>query len=132
MHAVANTVPEVEAAEMVPVALTAYRRLVAHWGLGNEAAAALADVSERTWARMKRPGWSGRVSRDQLLRFSALIGLYKGLHLYFSDAMADRWPTLPNTGPLFQGATPVAYMTAGGLPAILQVRDGVDALRGGV
>ncbi len=117
---------------MAEAGLAAFRRLTGLWALSNEEAAALLDVTERTWSRMKKPGWTGRVSQDQLLRLSALVGLYKALHLYFSDALADRWPKLPNTGPLFMGASPVAFMTAGALPAIMQTRDYVDALRGGV
>jgi len=118
--------------EMAEAGLAAFRQLTSLWALSNEEAAALLDVTERTWSRMKKPGWTGRVSQDQLLRLSALVGLYKALHLYFSDALADRWPQLPNTGPLFKGATPVTFMLTGGLPAIMQVRDYVDALRGGV
>lgn len=117
---------------MAAAGLEAFRRLTGIWALSNEEAAGLFDVTERTWSRMKKPGWTGRVSQDQLLRLSALVGLYKGLHLYFSDTLADRWPQLPNTGPLFKGTPPVAFMLAGGLPAIMQVRDYVDALRGGL
>lgn len=116
----------------VQVGLKAFRRLAAAWSLTNEEAAQLADVTDRTWARMKRPGWSGRISQDQLLRLSALVGLYKGLHLYFSEPLADRWVKLANTGPLFGGTSPVAYMLEGGLPAILRTRAYVDALRGGM
>lgn len=97
----------------------------------NEEAAGLLDVSARTWARVKTGSWTGRLSQDQLLRASGLIGLYKGLHLYFSDPLADEWVRLANTGPAFGGRRPVDVMIAGGLPAILQARDHVDALRGG-
>jgi hypothetical protein len=121
-----------EREEMAEAGLAAFRRLTGLWALSNEEAAALLDVTERTWSRMKKPGWTGRVSQDQLLRLSALVGLYKALHLYFSDTLADRWPGRPNTGPLFKGASPVAFMLSGGLPAIMQTRDYVDALRGGV
>ena len=112
--------------------LRAFRRMVDLWHLTNEEAASLIDVTPRTWARMKKPDWSGRLGQDQLLRLSALVGLYKGLHLYFSDALADRWAGLPNDGPLFGGLRPLDWMIAGGLPAIMAVRDYVDALRGGV
>ena len=117
---------------MVGAGLTAYRRLVEIWRLTIEEAAALIDVAPRTWARMKRPDWSGRLSFDQILRLSALIGLYKGLHLYFAEPLADAWIGRPNDGPLFRGDRPVAWMIAGGLPAIMATRDYVDALRGGV
>lgn len=114
------------------VAAKAYARVADAWGLGNDDAAELIDVSLRTWSRMKSEAWSGRLKRDQLMRISALVGLYKGLHLYFSDEVADRWPTLPNAGPAFGGRTPVERMREGGLPAIMATRDYVDALRGGV
>ena len=125
-------VPPGDRDRMAEAGLEAYRRLVDLWHLSNEEAAALIDVTERTWARVKKPGWSGRLSHDQLLRLSALVGLYKGLHLYFSDRLADDWPGRPNEGPLFRGARPIAWMIAGGLPAIMAARDYVDALRGGV
>jgi uncharacterized protein (DUF2384 family) len=114
------------------VAVKAMRRVFAAWRLPAAAAARLAGVSERTWSRMKAENWSGRLGEDQRLRASALVGLYKALHLYFSDDLADRWPTLPNRGPLFGGATPAGHMAEGGLPAILATRDHVDALRGGM
>lgn len=114
------------------VALKAYRRLAEVWELTNDEAAALADVMPRTWGRMKQDGWPGRLSQDQRLRLSALVGLYKGLRLYFSDSLADRWVKRDNTGPLFQGASPLVFMRAGGLPAILLTRNYVDALRGGL
>ena len=114
------------------VALKAFRRLAGFWGLDHEEAATLADTRARTWARMKKGDWNGVLSQDQRLRMSALIGLYKGLHLYFSDELADRWVKLPNAGPVFRGTTPLDHMVAGGLPAILKTRQYVDALRGGL
>jgi uncharacterized protein (DUF2384 family) len=114
------------------VAVRAFARIADAWVLKNDVAAELVGASVRTWGRMKKPNWSGRLSKDQLLRISALVGLYKGLHLYFSDALADRWVGLPNTGPLFAGHPPIDRMLAGGLPVIMEARDYVDALRGGV
>ncbi|WP_419913675.1 antitoxin Xre-like helix-turn-helix domain-containing protein [Hoeflea sp.] len=113
------------------VAAKAYARIVAAWKLNNRRAADLIAVSPRTWARMKSVEWSGRLNRDQLLRVSAITGLYKALHLYFSDALADRWINLRNSGPAFAGREPVEAMIEGGLPAIIETRNYVDALRGG-
>lgn len=121
-----------EAGEVAAVAAKAYARIAALWKLNNALAAELVGVSPRTWARMKTGEWTGTLKRDQLLRISALTGLYKALHLYFSDPLADRWPNLPNTGILFVGRAPVQAMAEGGLPAMLEVRQYVDALRGGV
>jgi uncharacterized protein (DUF2384 family) len=113
-------------------AIKAMSRLFQAWSLRGVDAAMLAGVSQRTWARMKVGSWSGSLTQDQLLRASALIGLYKGLHLYFDDALADKWIKMPNRGPLFRGQTPVSFMESGGLPAIMQVRAYIDAVRGGV
>ena len=118
--------------EVATVAAKAFARIAEAWALRNEEAANLLDVSARTWARMKTGIWSGRLSRDQLLRASGIIGLYKALHLYFSDALADEWVRLPNAGPTFANRRPLDAMIDGGLPAILSTRDYVDALRGGV
>ena len=118
--------------QVAGAAAKAYARIAAAWRLRNDEAAGLIDVSPRTWARMKAGNWSGRLSKDQLLRISGVTGLYKALHLYFSDPLADEWVGLANAGPSFGGHTPKDVMIASGLPAILQTRDYVDALRGGV
>lgn len=119
-------------AEDARVAVAAMRRIAEAWALTGEEAAALVDVSPRTWARMKAGAWTGRLTGDRMLRISGLVGLYKGLHLYFSDPLADAWPKRPNAGPVFGGRAPVAAMQAGGLPAILAARNYVDAIRGGL
>ena len=121
----------IDPARISRVSATAFSRVAEAWRLGGEAAAQLLDISPRTFARMKAGGWSGRLSRDQLMRVSGVTGLYKGLHLYFSDDLADRWVSMRNTGPLFDGRTPVDAMIEGGLPVILATRNHIDALRGG-
>ena len=113
------------------VALKAFSRIAQAWSLTGPEAAALADMSPSTWKRAKKPGYTGDLTRDQLLRLSAIVGLYKSLELYFSDPIAREWVKLANTGPEFDGARPLDAMVAGGLPKILRVRGYVDALRGG-
>jgi len=113
------------------VALKATARIANHWGLTLSEAAALADMSTSTWKRARKPGFAGDIGQDQLLRMSALTGIYKGLNLYFGEALANTWMTRPNDGPLFDGARPVDTLIAGGLPAFLRTRGYIDALRGG-
>lgn len=120
-----------EATQMNAVALKAYARIADAWSLSLKEAAALADMSESTWKRAKKPGFAGELTKDQLLRLSALIGIYKSLELYFSEPLARRWFTRANTGPLFGGARPVDTAIEGGLPQIIAVRTYLDALRGG-
>lgn len=81
---------------------------------------------------MKKGEWKGALSQDVLTRASFLIGIYKGLHLLFSDPLADEWVSLPNDGPLFRGQRPIDVMIAGGIPVMLDVRRHIDALRGGL
>lgn len=114
------------------VALRAFRALAEQWALSNGEAAALLGVSESTWDRIKRNTWEQPLSQDQLTRASAAIGVYKGLHLLFADQMADRWPKLPNRGPVFQRKSPVEAMIEGGIPVMLETRRYIDAVRGGV
>ena len=104
------------------VALKAFARVADAWSLTTREAAGLADMSESTWKRAKKPGYAGELTRDQMLRLGALVGLYKALELYFAEAIAREWVKLPNRGPEFDGARPIEAMIAGGLPKILRVR----------
>jgi uncharacterized protein (DUF2384 family) len=114
------------------VTVAALARVLAAWRVGTPTGAKLAGLSGRTWTRRKGKNWDGSLTQDELMRASALIGLYKGLHIYFGDDLADKWPRMANRGPLFGGASPVDFMVAGGLPAIIAAREYVDALRGGM
>ncbi len=113
-------------------ATKAVLRLVEAWGGSNAEGAALLGVSESTWDRMKAGTWEGALSQDQLTRASALIGVFKGLHLLFADGMADRWPKLANSDPIFDRLSPVQAMIEGGIPRMLETRQYIDALRGGL
>ena len=123
---------EPDRARLTPAASKAVVRLTGAWDITNGQAAALLGVSDSTWDRIKAGKWDGVLSQDQLTRASALIGIFKGLHLLFADAMADRWPKLENRGPVFDRKSPVAAMIEGGIPRMLETRLYVDALRGGL
>jgi hypothetical protein len=127
-----SLVMERAAPDRQAVALKAFTRIADAWSLTLREAAALADMSDSTWKRAKKPGYSGDLTRDQMLRLSALVGLYKSLELYFSEPISRDWVKLENAGPEFDGRRPLDAMIAGGLPKILRVRTYVDALRGGV
>lgn len=122
---------EVERRRYTPTALKAYLALVDKWELSGVQAAALLAVSTSTWERIKRNAEKAApLNQDQLTRLSALVGIYKGLHLLFADELADKWVGLANRGPLFGGQTPVDSMIEGGIPQMIDVRRHVDALRG--
>jgi hypothetical protein len=122
---------ESDRARLSPVAIKAFLGVAKAWDVSNRDAAELVSVSGSTFDRMKR-GEPMALNQDQLTRVSALVGLYKGLHLMFADAMADQWPVLPNSGPLFKGASPLAAMKSGGIPKMLDTRRYIDAVRGGL
>ena len=123
---------EEDRTRLTPAALAATRSLTKAWRLTGEEAASLLGLSTTTWDRIRSNTWKQTLSQDQLTRISALVGIFKGLHLLFSDDMADRWPQLKNSGPMFQNQTPIAAMQRGGIPVMLDVRRYVDALRGGL
>ncbi len=115
-----------------PAAIKAMKRIADHWHLKGHESAALLGVSASTWDRMAAERWDQSLSQDQLTRVSAIVGVFKGLHLLFADQMADRWTRLRNKGPLFENRTPIDAMIEGGIPMMLDVRRHVDALRGGL
>lgn len=118
---------------LTPAAVDGTARLSEVWRLTSaQVCALLGDVSERTWFRMKKGERTGALSQDTLTRISALVGIFKGLRLLFSLPLADEWIRLANKGPLFNGRRPLDFMIEGGIPAMLDVRRHVDALRGGL
>ncbi len=123
---------EKDRARLTPAALEAMRNLAKAWDATGDEMAVLLGLSASTWDRIKGGTWGQALSQDQLTRASALIGVFKGLHLLFADAMADRWIRLRNSGPLFGNRTPLETMIEGGIPVMLEVRRYVDALRGGL
>jgi uncharacterized protein (DUF2384 family) len=127
-----NFASDSDRARLSGPALKAFDRIARAWGLTNQEAAALLGMSQSTWDRARRGTRAEPLSQDQLTRASALIGIFKGLRLLFADGMSDRWPRLPNRGPLFDGQSPVAAMVGGGIPRMLEIRRYVDALRGGL
>lgn len=130
---VQNFAREEDRKRLTGVTLKAFRKLAAEqWHLSNPEAASLLGVSVTTWERIKRGAWDGSLTQDQFMRVSALVGIFKGLHLLFADDMATRWLRLKNTGPLFHRATPLEAMIDGGIPLMMEVRRYIDAVRGGL
>ncbi|WP_046861583.1 antitoxin Xre-like helix-turn-helix domain-containing protein [Microvirga massiliensis] len=118
---------------LTPAAVDSILRLAEIWRLTSaEICALLGDVSERTWFRMKKGEWTGTLSQDTLTRISALVGIFKGLRLLFSEPLSDEWVRLPNKGPLYGGRRPLDALIEGGIPKMLEVRRHIDALRGGL
>ena len=127
-----GTVQPVAEGDRIATIVKAVVRAADAWELSNAEAAALFDVPSATWSRMKAGTYKGVLDQDKVTRASLLIGLFKGLRLLFNGPLTYGWPRTVNTGPGFNGKSPVQFMSEGGIPAMMKVRQHIDALRGGV
>lgn len=114
-----------------PAAIKGLLRIAGHWNLRDEdTRALLGGVSSGSFYGLKN-GSSKKLDEDQLTRISLLIGVYKALNILYSQKLADAWMALPNANPMFGGDSPLNYAKKGGIPALLRVRQLLDARRGG-
>jgi hypothetical protein len=113
-------------------ALLGFFRLAAAWQVRDEdARELLGGVSSSAFYEWKKN--PGRVLEvDRITRISYLLGIYKALHILYGDKLADEWVHLPNSNPVFNGRSPLAFMLGGGLLAMQTVRRLLDARRGGL
>ena len=101
------------------------------WQLRDEdARALLGGISNGAYYSLKRRP-SKTFDQDKLTRISLLLGIFKALNILYSKKLADAWVQLPNSNPMFGGEPPLASMIKGGVPAMIRVRQLVDARRGG-
>lgn len=120
--------PIIEPHETAVVAKASVR-IAAFWHLSAIEAATLFGVPQDIWDRMALDTRGGPLDAGQAARFGLLLGLWTDLTALFGEPLATDWPTLPNTGPLFEGRRPVDVMIDGGIPAIEATRWHVAALR---
>ena len=114
-----------------PAAVKGLFRLARHWQLrDDDARALLGGMSNGSFYALKSHA-TKVLDEDQLTRISLLIGTFKALNILYSPKLADAWMTLPNTNPMFAGDSPLNYAKRGGIPALLRVRQLLDARRGG-
>jgi len=115
-----------------PPAIKAFLRIRELWELRDEdARRVLGGMSNGAFYEWKKKS-RGPLDQDRLTRISVLTGIFKALNILYSKKLADRWVQLPNENPMFEGDTPLTYMIKGGLPAMLRVRQLLDARRGGL
>jgi hypothetical protein len=109
----------------------AFFKIAEAWQLRDEASRQLlGGVSNGLFYQLKR-GRKKTLDQDKLTRISLLLGIFKALNVLYSRKLADAWVTRPNTNPMFGGGAPLAYMIGGGVPALMRVRQLLDARRGG-
>ena len=117
--------------ELSPSALLAFFRLTDLWDLRDQdARGLLGGISNGTYYSLKRRP-AKTLDQDKLTRISLLLGIFKALNILYSKKLADAWVQLPNSNPMFGGESPLLSMIKGGVPAMIRVRQLVDARRGG-
>lgn len=115
-----------------PSAIKGFVRIMDAWGVKEtDARKLLGGPSSGTYYGWKAHPQGKKLDQDTLTRISFVLGIYKALHILYSDKLADSWITLPNRDPMFRGATPLKYMIEQGQPGMLHVRQLLDAWRGG-
>lgn len=118
-------------ARLSPAATKAFFRIARAWNLRDEdARTLLGGISNGAFYNLKNRS-AKKLDQDRLTRISLLIGIFKALNILYSRKLADCWIQLANINPMFAGATPLSYMLKGGLPAMMRVRQLLDARRGG-
>jgi len=114
-----------------PAALKAFFNTMARWKVRDEdARVLLGGVTNGPFYEMKRHP-ERTLDADRLTRVSYLVGIFKALNILYSRKLADAWIALPNANPMFEGQPPLAYVVKGGIPALMRVRQLLDARRGG-
>ena len=115
-----------------PTATRAFLRIMEKWGVKDpDARQLLGGISSGSYYAWKKTPKSRSLDQDTLTRVSLLIGIFKALNILYSKSLADAWITLPNSNPIFRGASPLAYMMQRGLPGMISVRQLLDSRRGG-
>lgn len=114
-----------------PAGLKAFLRIAERWSIRDQdARALLGGISSGSFYALKKSPARRALDQDALTRISLLIGIFKDLNILYSRRLADAWMTLPNSNPMFLGATPLHYVLRLGLPGMMEVRQLLDARRG--
>jgi len=117
-------------AEKGHAGLTAFFSIAQEWGLTNEEMRVLLGTPGRTtffdWKRNLR----GQLSKDTLDRLSYILGIYKAIHILFTNKTASLWLRNANSDPTFNGMSPLEYMKSGRFVALSDVRRYLDWARG--
>ena len=115
-----------------PAGIKAFLRIMDRWRIKDQDARDLfGGVSSGSFYGLKKEPRRRVLDQDTLTRISLLIGMFKALNILYSRRLADAWMRLPNSNPMFRGSTPLAYVLRLGQPGMVEVRQMLDARRGG-
>jgi hypothetical protein len=113
-------------------AIRTFFNIASVWQLSNEEQRGLLGWPPESTFFKYKSGDTGTLSFDTLMRISIVLGIYKDLHILYSEPnLADRWIKLPNSNQLFGGQTALSLMISNGMDGLYQVRRLLDGRRGG-
>jgi hypothetical protein len=136
-HRGAQSLPDVPQPDRDPgrvaaALLKAFFRIAGLWQLGEAEQLALLGLESRTTLYRWRKDPPPRLDRDKRDRIGNLLGIYKSLQILFPDPeAADAWVRWPNQAPFFHGERALDRMIRNGLVGLHEVRQYLNAERGG-
>lgn len=118
--------------QMSGPAMRTFFNVASAWNLSTEQQRALLGWPPESTFFKYKSGHVGVLSFDMLIRISLVLGIYKDLHILYTETeLADRWIHLPNSNSMFGGKPALDLMTRGDIDALYQVRRLLDGRRGG-
>jgi len=125
--------PALDSAATASAGLRTFFNITRAWGLNATEEQKLLGVQRSTLYAWRGGDYPARLDADTLERLSYVFGIYSALHVLFPvPERADAWVRKPNDAPLFGGASALARMLGGHVADLFQVRQYLDAVRGGV
>lgn len=118
-------------AKKAQIALKAFFNMADLWKLNNhQQMILLGSPSKTTFFRWKK-GEVKELSLDTQERISYLLGIYKALHILFTNPeQANTWLYRDNQASVFAGRSALDYMLQGKMVNLYEVRKYLDAQRG--
>ena len=116
--------------DMAKAGMRAFFAIASDWNVSNDEARALLGYPGRATFFNWKNGTVSKVPHDTLQRLSYILGIYKALQiLYRRPDLADSWIRRPNGA--FGGQSALERMTGGDVTDLAEVRNHLDAVRGG-
>lgn len=124
--------PELDSPAAAGAALRTFFNIAKAWGLSATEEQRLLGVQRSTVYAWRGGDFPARLDADTLERLSYVFGIYAALQVLLPmPERADAWIRRPNEAPLFGGESALARMLGGRVADLFQVRQYLDAVRGG-
>lgn len=124
--------PALDSPAAAGAALRTFFNISKAWGLNATDEQRLLGVQRSTVYAWRSGDFPARLDADTLERLSYVFGIYSALQVLFpASERADAWIRKPNTAPLFGGESALSRMLGGRVADLFQVRQYLDAVRGG-